>query len=346
MQSRNEISIHEFIKRGVSLFRFLLSKWLIIGLVAFVFGLAGILYAWMQKKVYTAEMSFVTETESGGPISGYAGIAAQFGIDLGGGGNTLFEGENLIELLRSRTMVIQSLISPCSATDQRLMIERYLEINQLDKKGATRQLNFREFGTNENRVRDSVLLMVTKKIQDEDLSIRKRDKKLSIIDMSFSSIDEEFAKNFTEQLASNAIRYYTDYKVRKSRQNVEILERQMDSVKRVLFSGISDVATLNDLNVNPLRQTLKTGTQRRQVDVQTSGAVYTELVKNLELSRLALRRETPLIQIIDRPVLPLKVKGIGRLKAGLIAAFAGGMLTIMVLLFGEWIRRQSLQKEI
>ena len=43
----------------------------------------------------------------------------------------------------------------------------------------------------------------------------------------------------------------------------------------------------------------------RQVDVQANTAILTELVKNLELAKVDLRKETPLIQIIDTPILPL-----------------------------------------
>ncbi len=44
---------------------------------------------------------------------------------------------------------------------------------------------------------------------------------------------------------------------------------------------------------------------KRQVDVQANKAILTELVKQTELAKVTLRKETPLIQIIDRPILPL-----------------------------------------
>ncbi|HEX6914774.1 MAG TPA: hypothetical protein VF145_06015 [Chitinophagaceae bacterium] len=338
MEEKNtkEISITEFVTIIRSNVRFLFSKWLLILGIAFLCGLIGIAYAWLQKKYYIAEMSFVTETESKGPISAYAGIAAQFGIDIGGGSNTLFEGDNLIELLRSKTLVIQTLLSPVSEADKTLMIQRYITANKMDRKSKTSSVDFSSFGRTVNRSRDSIVLEVAKQIREKELSIRKRDKKLSIIDMEFFSVDETLAKQFTEQLANNAIRYYTDYKLKKSRQNVAILERQTDSIRGMLYSSIGAVAASTDLNVNPIRQSGRTGTQRRQVDVQANGALYAELVKNLELSRLSLRKETPLIQVIDRPILPLEQKGIGRLLAGLIGAFIGGMLCVALLLAGRW----------
>lgn len=340
-KAEREITIVEFLSKGIKTVRFLFSKWFVILLAAFVFGLTGILYAWFKKPLYTAEMSFVTETDSKVPISSYAGLAAQFGIDIGGGSNNLFEGENLIELLRSKTMVIQTLLSSYNGSKDDLMIHHYLRIHKLDSKGVAAKIDFSLYEIKPNRYRDSVLKKVADQIIKKDLYIGKRDKKLSIIDIAFTSIDEIFAKEFTESLANNAIKYYTDYKVRKSRQNVAILERQTDSVRNMLFGSIGDVAAITDLNVNPIRQSAKTGSQKRQVDVQANGALYAELVKNLELSRLSLRRETPLIQVIDKPVLPLRVNGIGRFFAGIIAAFIGGILTIFILLFVRWLRSQQ-----
>ena len=80
-------------------FRYLLTKWLLIFLVALLAGLTGILYAWLKKPIYTAELVFSSETGGNGGLGGYAGLAAQFGLDLGVSGGGAFEGDNLIELL-------------------------------------------------------------------------------------------------------------------------------------------------------------------------------------------------------------------------------------------------------
>jgi hypothetical protein len=282
--------------------------------------------------MYIAKMSFVTDTESKGTFSAYAGIAAQFGLDLGGGNSTLFEGDNLIELLKSKKLLIQTLLTSVNAAaDKRLMIDLYLEEVANNDKYTGKNF-FADASVVPDRTKDSILLKVTDDIVTKDLVIFKRDKKLSIIDLEIKSKSEFFSKRFAELLAANAIHYYTDYKTKKSLQNVAILERQTDSVRRILYGNIGEVAAMNDLNVNPARQSIRTGSQRKQVEVQASGALYAELLKNLELSRLSLRKETPLIQIVDTPILPLEKKGIGRLFAGLLFSVIGGGLIIIILL--------------
>jgi len=338
-QLKYEISMLILFENIRSIVRHLLSRWKFILLVAFFFGVGGILYAWFKKPVYTAEMSFVTDTEGKGGLSAYAGIAAQFGIDFGGGNSTLFEGDNLIELLKSRNMIVQTLLeSADSKAKGKLLVEYYLQSEGLHDHPKIRNIEFSSFGSMDDRKRDSIIIQCAQNIVKNDLIIQKRDRKLSIIDLSVKSKSEFFAKRFAELLSENVISYYTDYKLKKSRQNVSILERQADSVRRILYSGIGSIAVINDLNVNPARQSLRTNSQLKQVEVQTNAALYTELVKHLELSRLSLRKETPLIQIIDSPMLPLKMKGIGRFYAGVVFAALGGILAILLVLLMHWIR--------
>jgi len=122
-----------------------------------------------------------------------------------------------------------------------------------------------------------------------------------------------------------------NYKTCKSRNNVEILRHQSDSVRERLYGGITTVAELNDLNVNPLKQTPKTGIQKKQTEMQVNAALYTELLKNLEIAELTLKKETPLIQVIDRPVLPLKNQKMGRAMGAVIGMFLGLIFTCVLL---------------
>ncbi len=339
MPDKEKVTIVNVVQHGKFLFQYLLGKWLIIGLISLLCAILGVTYIWLKKPMYIAEMSFVTETESKNNISAYASIAAQFGIDLGAGGSSsLFEGENLIELLKSKHLIIQTLLSKINKEREALMIEQYLAIEGLADE-ETSKMNFEKYYQQPERKRDSIILKAAVNIRNKFLSINKRDKKLSIIDLRMFYKDEMFAKRFCELLAYNAIQYYTDYKVKKSKQNVAILERQTDSVRSMLYGNIGEMAAINDLNVNPTRQIVRTGSQRKQVDVQANSALYVELVKNLELSRLSLRKETPLIQIVDTPILPLEIKGIGRLLGGIIGGFIGAILTIVFLVLSMWYNK-------
>jgi hypothetical protein len=66
-------------------------------------------------------------------------------------------------------------------------------------------------------------------------------------------------------------------------------------------AAISYVAISIDANPNAnlACQVIKVPNRLREVDAQ---AMLMELIKNLAVSQISLREETPLIQIIDKPV--------------------------------------------
>lgn len=89
---------------------------------------------------------------------------------------------------------------------------------------------------------------------------------------------------------------------------MEILQRQTDSIRAVLNGSIVSVAAAvdNTFGLNPAMQVQKTTISKKQFDVQANTAILTQLVTNLEMAKVSLRKETPLIQVIDRPILPLE----------------------------------------
>lgn len=339
MQSKaEEISVIEFIQMGKKWWKFIISKWLIIGVTGLIAACIGLVYAWTKKPLYTAELTFASENESGGNINAYAGIAAQFGLNLGGSSSNAFEGENLMRLMGSRRLIEKTLLTSADINQKEyLLINYYIRAHELEKK--YRKTFPKEgsiyFTTTVNpfgRQRDSLMIEISKDLS-KLLEIEKIDKRSDIISVKLQDYDELFAKAFVEELVTNVIQYYTDYKIKKTRQNVAILQRQTDSVRNLINGNIVDIALSSDLNVNPTRQIVRTGIQRKQVDAQVNGALYTELVKNLELSKLALRKETPLIQIIDTPMLPLDKKKLGRLMGAIIFGFLGGLSAIIFFTF-------------
>jgi hypothetical protein len=61
--------------------------------------------------------------------------------------------------------------------------------------------------------------------------------------------------------------------------------------------------------VNPGRASLGVNQNRSLIDLQVSVALYGEIIKNLKLAEIGLRKETPLIQLVDMPSFPLPQVG-------------------------------------
>ena len=68
------------------------------------------------------------------------------------------------------------------------------------------------------------------------------------------------------------------------------------------------------------------------MDVQANTAILTELVKQTELAKVTLRKETPLIQVIDRLILPLPEEQFGKAKGILLGGIVAGFLIVLGLI--------------
>ena len=324
---QNNFGIKDLVRIIKFWYRYLLTKWLTIVIVTLIMGVLGIFYSTTQLPIYTAEIIFVSDAESSSKLGGYASIAAQFGLDIGGNSNA-FQGDNLLELFKSKDLIKKTLLSKIKInTKSVLLLEFYVNNWELSKKWANNpylsSINLNGDWSVPERKRDSILGVVVKQILKNGLNINFVNKDVSIISSKMFDINEVFAKSFIEILTQKTVDFYVDYKSDKSKQNVDILQKQTDSIKALLSGNIESVAIANDVNINPIKQKARTSVQRKQIDLQASSAMYIELLKNLELSKINLRKETPLIKIIDFPTYPLDVVKTGRIKGFIIFAFLG-----------------------
>lgn len=322
----DEISLRELLLKLCKWYNFLLSKWKIIALCSLLGGIVGFIYATTEKAIYTATTTFVLEDgDRGSGISQYASIASMAGIDLGGSGGSIFQGDNLLQLYKSRTMIQKTLLSEVVNHGKRqLLVDHYIDFNNLREKwNENPQLKNIQFKNNINprfkysRLHDSILGTIVHDINKNYLVVEKPEKKLSIIKVDVKSVDEFFSKTFNQKIVTNVNDFYVQTKTKKSLENVGILQQKADSVRAVMNSAIYTAAAVADAtpNLNPTRQVQRIAPiQRSQFSAEANKIILSEVVKNLEMSKIALHKETPLIQVIDEPILPLERKNFGIVK--------------------------------
>lgn len=321
---------------------YLLSKWIIILVVGLAGGCLGLAYAFNEKPVYTANLTFALEDQQqSGGLSGALGLASQLGINLGGSGGGMFVGANLIELFKSRTIIEKTLLTPViingkTTTFAEMYIDNMEWRKRWVKKPALKNIQFLSNSDRQqfNRAQDSILGVIYGGISKNSLRVFQKDNKIAIITIVMQSEDEDFAKNFTETLVKEVSDFYILSKSKRASLNMSILERQIDSIRGELNSAITGVALANDntFGLNPALNVRKTPSAKRQVDVQANMAILTELVKQAEVAKVTLRNSTPLIQVIDRPILPLKKEKFGKLKGIIIGGLLAGMLIVIFLI--------------
>lgn len=346
--SDNQFTIKEVFQNIGEWLRFFISQWKIL-LIAGIIGLGvGALVSIFKKPVFHAETSFVLEDGDAGGMGQMSGLASLVGVNLGslgGGTNGLFQGDNIMELYRSDRMLGETLLSPFGA-DQ-LLIDRFIAFEELDQKWASK-VNFEAMDFSIPREnftisQDSVVKEVAKLIRENQLAVAKPDRKLSIIQVTISSKDQLFAKVFNETMVEKVNSFYLETKTKKTGENLNILQSQADSVRMILDQSIGAYAAASDRvpNANPLLSSAGVESKKKQIDVQATSAVYQEIVKNLEIAKVSHRNNSPLIQIIDQPRLPLKRSEIRLVKGMVLGAVFVGLITLFGLYFRRLYRKQA-----
>jgi hypothetical protein len=347
---REEVSLKQMILKFREWYRYLLTRWLVIGVFCALGGVLGFLYGMFNKPKYAGELTFVLEDGAkggSGGLASVAGLASQMGISLGGGASIgVFSSDNILEFLKTRLMVEKSLLSPIKINGKEISLaDFYIDISGLreqwedDPKMKGKAFHFppSEKRGQFSREEDSVLFVLYKEIVKKDLTVNKPDKKTSFISVKTVSPSEVFAKAFTERLVKVAIDFYVDTKVQRSRNSVNVLQAKADSILELMNQKAYSAAETQDLNQNPIRQIARVKSDLVTRDKTVLQAVYAEVLKNLEMSKLSMSQEMPIIQIVDTPIMPLKKEGFRKLVGAALGVFIFGFLTVFILIIRKMI---------
>ena len=107
--NQDEITLRDIVLSVQGAMRYLKTKWLFLLLAGVLGSGLGYWYAKNKPTTHTATLVFAF-SESPDAKSSLSGIASQFGVNLGGGGEGAFQGDNLLELMKSRTLVEKALM--------------------------------------------------------------------------------------------------------------------------------------------------------------------------------------------------------------------------------------------
>lgn len=285
---------------------YLRKKWWLMLLAALAGALLGVGYYYNQKPKYEAVTTFILEEKSAGG-GGLAGLASQFGLSMGGlGGGSIFAGDNILDILKSKKIVQQVLLSKVDTTAKSSSLaDLYLEFTGLKKKWQnsprSKEINFYGDPQQLSPLQDSVLNVIFENTVSKNITVDRLNKKGSIIKVQVTAADQVFARLMTERLVDAAARLYMDIRTSTSQENIRQLQRRSDSLLMLLNRKSFAAAASQPLDINPGLRTAIVPTEIATRDKTVLATLYGEVIKNLEASKLLLSQQTPVIQLLDKP---------------------------------------------
>lgn len=322
--------------------QYLQSKIKIIAVITALSALMGTLYAVIKPIKYTARSSFVVEDSKTIGGSGIMGaLSGQFGSEIMSalGGSNLLSGENIIELSKSRSLLRKTFLTPYENSDYTLA-DRYAESLKLKKKWKNSSKVNQDilFSSNKKqftRIEDSLLNVLIDRVIKKDIQVFKPDRRLSLFEINITMLDEKLATLFCQRLLAKTSELYIDAKTKRIRGNIGRLQHLADSLetyanKRIQSAAMSDFKLL-DINPQYVDENVNNTIEARNQAL--SGTIYAEVLKNLEISKASLLQETPTIQIVDTPDIPLPDNLIEWYEGMLGGLLAGLFLSVFVFVF-------------
>jgi hypothetical protein len=310
-----------------------------LALVLIIGALLGALTAWLWTPTYTARLTFVIDdSKSAGGSGGLSALAGQFGFNLDGlgGASGVLAGDNVEELIKSHKLIKATLLTAYDSTQT--LADRYASVNKLDKKWLKyspdgKIIRFPLNGVKNSRLQDSLLHEMTTLILSGEFGISKTDKKLGFFEVNATMKDELLAQLFCTRMIKQSTDFFISTKTKRLRSNVERLQQRADSIGAILNHKTYDLSDANQslLDVNPAYTRANASVDIKERDKIVLSTIFSETVKNLESSKTMLAQETPTVQIVDEPELPLTKN---RLKYSI--AILGGII-IAGILFGFYI---------
>ena len=330
-QYNDEIQLKDILIKLSEYKTYLLKKKFTIIGFSFLFFLIGVINAISTETKYNAELTFVVEGEKGGgSLGSMSVVASQFGFDISGSESATFNQSNILELLKSRGVIENTLLQNIKVNGKEdLLIEHYLELNKV-KESWLENDDFDGISYHDNStfIHDSISGRVWRNIIENKLIIELESDESNIITLSYLSVNDEFAKGFVESLIGEMSKMYISHQTAQANNTLDFLQNRADSVFSELEKAEEDFARIKDINQRIVKASGRLKELQLMRRVEVLNAMYLEIVKNLELSKITLLNQTPIINIIDEPILPLDQDKKSKTLAGLLGGFLGGFLSV------------------
>ena len=340
MADKKTIVLRDVIESIKRFFSYLRSQFMLIALCATVGLVLPLIYRALQKPAYAASTTFILEEKSAGG-GGLAGIASQVGLDLGslGSGSSLFTGDNILDIIKSRVIIEKVVLTPISGSAGKTLADLYLDFTGLGER-LPAKVSFAIPATSgiasasvdaavvapHSVYQDSVLYVMYEQIAKKNVSVDRLNKKGSIFKIVTVSQNQVFSKNFAERLLKETTTYYVNVKTSTAAANVKRLQARGDSLLRVLNAKSYNAASFQILDPNVAFKSMSVPAEVSSRDKSIVFSIYAEVTKNLEMSRIALVSQTPVIQLLDVPKFPL----MDDRKSYVFLGFAGLLAGILV----------------
>lgn len=306
-------------------------------LITLLFTIGGIAYALFVREEFVSTGKILPEYQSkAGGLSQFAGIASLAGVDLSsaaGGGSDAIRPDLYPDVLKSTPFFLELLKIKVRTKDNKEMtFSQFYDIFVLDNKIEEKDTKIK-FPTSNQYI--AVSYQTEKNLKD----LRERisaviDKKSGLITVTVKLPDPLVATIITDYSMNFLANYLTNYRTEKAKRDLDFLAERLDAAKGKYYNNQAKKAQYSDQNQLSMMKLQTADLQRERIESEykISSTFYNTLLQKYEEAKLKLQQETPVIKVLEPPVVPNKRSEPKRAVIVILTTFLGGIFGIIFVL--------------
>lgn len=345
---KNDLSLKELILILKSYISEIFKSWKLLCLLGFGSAILLFLLNMNIQPIYRADLSYMLNEDERGGLGGMAALLGQFGLQ--GGSESNFD--KILELSKTRRISQKALFKKAKLDGENdylanHFIESLEDIEIWNKKGILGFLkgpdsldleSFRfthdsisNFSLLENKALKALHVIMVGKEKQGNYFKSSFSEITGIMEFSMESPEPSLSIEIVNSMFENLSDFYVEKAIEKQKYDFDIINEKYDSINTALSNTQYQLARVKDSSQGFFReQDLLMEKKLRQDEVRLQ-LMLGEAEKQKQFAELTLENETPYIQAIDKPILPLKPVNKSSFYYFLLGGLLGGILALSII---------------
>ncbi len=346
MSVDKDISLKELIIKVSGYLGLYKSKWKSIIAGAILLALLSLVLNWGKSKSYTSTLTFMLNVDERGFSGGLSSVLGQIG--LGGIAGSESNLDKILKLSKARIITEKAVFEKTEIDGQEDYLANHI-INLLENDGKWQRKGLLSLSTDslslegfrfehdslevfsaiENKALKSLHNKIVGSKDDKAMFTSEYDELTGIMTLNVQTGSETLSIDLINTLFQELGDYYIEKSTEKQQYEYDILKEKYDSINYVLRNVQVNLANIEDGNKAVFRKRDVLEKNRLKVEEQKLQFIMGKAEEQVQLAKIALDNKTPYIQLIDKPLSPIKPDNKSLLFYLLFGAMAGAIIVIL-----------------
>ena len=266
----------------------------VIVFTIFLFTFISFTYLrFLKPPIYTSWATVVLpESKTSSSLGNLAGLASQFGVNVPMDNSADLSSPSLYpEIIKSRTFAEKIL-------NKEFYTDKY--------KKKLPLINILTFGDEAPNKGIDTLITEALNILNEDYISYYQEPKSSFSKITISAPEPSLAKNLADEVLYELEKLNRYFKNKNVTEKIEFITNRILSVEIDLRNSEKELRDFRQKNMQISSPSLLLQEDRLQSEVEIQKGIYLTLKQQLELSKIEEIQEKSIVQILDKPVMPIR----------------------------------------